>query len=93
MRHMKNMRNEPNYNEIIKCLTNEKSGKSKNEGQVVNFKVKGLLYIPNVWHNFITSRIFPQTNTCAVTRERAILNFAILQNIKFDVGMNIEEEI
>ena len=60
---------------------------------MVNFKAKGLLYIPKVWHPFFTSRILPTTNVCEVTRKRAILNFANLQNIKFDVGMIIGEAI
>ena len=59
----------------------------------MNFKAKGLLYIPKVCHHFITSRILPATNVCEVTRERAILNYYILQNIKFDVGKIIEEAI
>ena len=88
------LRDEPNYKEIIKCLKNDQEKwKINSEGQVVNFKAKGLLYIPKVWHHFITSRILTTTNICEVTRERAILNFAILQNIKFDVGMIIEESI
>ena len=88
------LRDEPSYKEIIKCLTNDQNKwKVNSEGQVVNFKAKGLLYIPKVWHHFITSRILPTTNVCEVTKERAILNFAILQNIKFDVGMIIKEAI
>ena len=54
--------NEPNYKEIIKCLTNDQERWKINcESQVVNFKAKGLLYIPKVWHHFITSRILPTT--------------------------------
>ena len=37
--------------------------------------------------------ILPITNFYEVNREKGILNFAILQNIKFDVGMIIEEAI
>ena len=89
-----NLRNEPNYTNIIKCLTNnQEKWKFNNEGQAMNFKAKGLLYIPKMWHHFITSRILPTTNVCEVTRERAILNFAILQSIMFDMGIIIEEEI
>ena len=54
------LRDEPNYKEIIKCLTNDQEKwKVNSEGQVVNFKDKGLLYIPKVWHHLITSRILP----------------------------------
>ena len=73
------LRDEPNYKEIIKCLTNDQEKwKVNSEGQVVNFKANDLLYIPKVWHHFITSRILPTTNVCEVTKERAILNFDIL---------------
>ena len=88
------LRDEPNYKEIIKFLTNDQEKwKVNSEGKVVNFKAKGLNYIPKVWHHFITSRILPTTNVCEVNRERVILNFTILHNIKFDVGMIIEEAI
>ena len=89
-----NLRNESNYSEIIKCLTNNQEiWKINHERQVVNFKAKGLLYIPKVWHHFTTSRILPTTNVCKVTWERVVLNYAILQNIKFDMGKIIKEAI
>ena len=80
--------------EIIHFLTNDQEQwKINSEGQVVNFKAKGLLYIPKVWHHYITSKILPTTNICEVIRERAIVNYVILQNIKFDVGKIIKEDI
>ena len=63
------------------------------EGQVVNFKAKGLFYIPRVWHHFITPRILPSETVSEVTKERTILNYAIHQDIEFDVGKFIEEAI
>ena len=90
----KNLRNEPTYSKIIKCLTNnQEKWKINHEGQVVNFKAKDLLYIPKVRHHFITSRILPTTNVFEVTMEWDILNFAILHSIKFDMGKIIEEAI
>ena len=32
-------------------------------------------------------------NVCEVTKERVVLNYAVLQNIRFDVGKIIEEGI
>ena len=85
---------EPNYLDIIKCLTNgQGEWKINSEGQVVNFKAKHLIYVPKVWKHFITSRHLPSTNLCEVTKERAILNYDILQDIKFDVGEIIKEAI
>ena len=59
----------------------------------MNFKAKHLAYIPKVWHHFITSRLIPMTNVCEVTAKRALLNYAIIKDILFDVGQVIEDAI
>ena len=59
----------------------------------MHFKAKHLAYIPMVWHHFITSRLIPTTNVCKVMEKRALLNFAIIQDIPFDVGQVIEDAI
>ena len=59
----------------------------------MHFKAKHLAYIPKVWHHFITSRLIPTTNVCEVTAKRALLNYAIIQDIPFDVGQVIEDAI
>ena len=59
----------------------------------MHFKAKHLTYIPKVWHHFITSRLIPTTNVCEVTAKWALLNFAIIQDIPFDVGQVIEDAI
>ena len=84
----------PNYPEILRVLTNGKGEwKLNSEGHAINFKAKNLAYIPKVLHHFITSRLLPTTNVCEVTAKRALLNFAILQDIPFDVGQIIEDAI
>ena len=84
----------PNYPKFFKMLTN-KQGKWKlnNEGYVVHFKAKHLAYLPKVWHHFITSRLIPTTNVCEVTVKRALLNYAFIEDIPFDVGQVIEDAI
>ena len=67
--------------------------KLKNEGHTVHFKAKHLAYIPKVWHHFITSRLISTTNVCEVMAKRALLNYAIIQDIPFDVGQVIEDAI
>ena len=57
------------------------------------FKAKNLAYIPKVWHHFITSRLISMTNVCEVTAKRALLNYAIIQDIPCDVGQVIEDAI
>ena len=59
----------------------------------MHFKAKHLAYIPKVWHHFITSCLIPTTNVLEVTAKRALLNFAIIQDIPFDVGQVIEDAI
>ena len=49
--------------------------------------------MPKVWKHFIISRHLLSTNLCEVTKERAILIYDILQDIKFDVGEIIKEVI
>ena len=84
----------PNYPEILRVLTNGMGEwKLINEGHAVYFKAKNLAYIPKVWHHFITLCLIPTTNVCEVMAKRALLNFAILQDIPFDVGQVIEDAI
>ena len=84
----------PDYPEVIRVLTNGRGEwKINSAGHAVHFKAKHLAFIPKVWHHFITSRLIPTTNVCEVTANRALLNYAILQDIPFDVGQVIEDAI
>ena len=84
----------PDYPEVIRVLTNGRGEwKVNNEGHAVHFKAKHLAFIPKVWHHFITSRLIPTKNVCEVTAKRALLNYAIIQDIPFDVGQVIEDAI
>ena len=82
----------PDYPEVIRVLTNGRGEwKVNNKGHAVHFKAKYLAFIPKVWHHFITSRLIPTTNVCEVTAKRALLNYAIIQDIPFDVGQVMED--
>ena len=88
------LREHPDYHEVIRVLTKgQGEWRINSAGHAVNFKAKHLAYIPKVWHHFITSRLIPTTNVCEVTAQRSLLNYAILQNIPFDVGQVIEDAI
>ena len=77
----------PDYPEFIRVLTNgQGEWKLNSEGHAIHFKAKHLAFIPMVWHHFITSRLIPTTNVCEVTAKCALLNYAIIQDIPFDVG-------
>ena len=84
----------PDYPEVIRVLTNGRGEwKLNSEGHAVHFKAKHLAFIPKVWHHFSTSRLIPTTNVCEVTAKRALLNYAIIQDIPFDVGQVIEDAL
>ena len=84
----------PDYPGVIRVLTNGRGEwKINSEGHAVHFKAKHLAFSPKVWHHFITSRLVPTTNVCEVTAKRALLNYAIIQDIPFDVGQVIEDAI
>ena len=84
----------PDYPEVIWVLTNGRGEwKLNSEGHAVHFKAKYLAYIPKVWHHFIMSCLILTTNMCEVTAKRALLNYAIIQDIPFDVGQVIEDSI
>ena len=86
------LREHPDYPEVIRILTKGRGEwRINSAGHAVNFKAKHLAYIPKVWHHFITSRLIPTTNVCEVTAQRSLLNFAIIQDIPFDVGQVIED--
>ena len=88
------LREHPDYPEVIRVLTKGRGEwKINSAGHAVNFKAKHLAYIPKVWHHFITSRLIPTTNVCEVTAQRSLLNFAIIQDIPFDVGLVSEDAI
>ena len=88
------LREHPDYPEVIRVLTKGRGEwRINSAGHAVNFKAKHLAFIPKVWHHFITSRLIPTTNVCEVTAQRALLNFAIIQDIPFDVGQVIEDAI
>ena len=88
------LREHPDYPEVIRVLTKGwGEWRINSAGHAVNFKAKHLAYIPKVWHHFITSRLIPTTNVCEVTAQRSLLNFAIIQDIPFDVGQVIEDAI
>ena len=84
----------PNYPKILRVLTNgQGEWKLNSEGHAIHFKSKHLAYIPKVWDHFITSQLIRTTNVCEVMTKQALVNFAILQDIPFDVGQVIEDAI
>ena len=85
------LREHPDYPDVIRVLTKGRGEwRINSTGHAVNFKAKHLAFIPKVWYHFAS---YPTTNVCEVTTQRALLNFAIIQDIPFDVGQVIEDAI
>ena len=85
---------QPNYPEVLRMLTNgQGEWKINSEGHAMHFKAKNLAYVPKVWLHFITSRLILMTNVYEVTAKRALFNYAIIQDIPFDVRQVIEDAI
>ena len=57
------------------------------------FQQKGLTYLGKQWNHFIVVKIIPSGNTSEVNKERALYLYAIMEDIKFDVGEAIEISI
>ena len=84
----------PNYPEVFRLLTNGQGHWKLNSDRLAgHFQDKHLASIPKVWHHFITSRLILMSNVCEVMAKRALLNYAVLQDIPFDVGQVIEDAI
>ena len=84
----------PNYATIIRWLISDKvPWKLNASNQIINFPASGLSYMGKVWHRFISVKILPNGNISKVTKERVVLNYAKVDDIKFDVGMVIEISI
>ena len=85
---------QPDYSQVIRVLTNgHGQWKLNSEGHVVHFQAKHLAYIPKVWNHYNTSRLILTKNVCEVIAKCALLNYAILQDIPFDVGQVVEDAI
>ena len=61
--------------------------------EVIAFQLKALKPIPKVWYNFICATLKPSLYLSTVTRDKTIMLYAIVQDIKFNVGNVIERRI
>ncbi|KAL3513379.1 hypothetical protein ACH5RR_026096 [Cinchona calisaya] len=50
-------------------------------------------HVPDVWYHFLTSRILPITHLTKVTRDRAVLLYALVKGWYIDIGLEIQMEI
>ncbi|CAK9314354.1 unnamed protein product [Citrullus colocynthis] len=64
-----------------------------NPGEPIRFKSSNLTVSNQVWHNFICAKLLPVAHTNSVTKERAILLYAIATKRSVDVGKVIHKSI
>lgn len=86
-------RQEPDPDEIIQFLTSSRVHWKTSTTDVINFPSSGLAHKTKAWHYFISAKLLPSSNTSEVTKERAILNYAIFRGFSIDVGKIIEQSI
>ena len=55
--------------------------------EMTTFKMKTLKPIVKVWYNFLCAKLKPNLHLTMVTKDKTILLYAIVQGIKFDVGL------
>lgn len=87
---------DPNYDQVIACLTSGSTRwtlSRKDKKTVISFPVRNLTHQNKMWHYFIIARLKPSLNTTNVTKDRAILNYAINMGWPIDVGKVIEHAI
>ena len=61
--------------------------------EVTTFLMSALKPVLKAWYNFIYATLKPSLHLLTVTRDKTILLYAIVQDIKFDVGHVIERVI
>ena len=62
-------------------------------GGLKSFPSQAMTKIVKIWHYFICAKLLPTTNHSAVMKSRATLIYAILMDMKIDVGLIIQRFI
>ncbi|GMN47063.1 hypothetical protein TIFTF001_016241 [Ficus carica] len=67
--------------------------KIERNGILVKFSTRGLDKYGKAWHQFVCAKLMPVWHVSRITKDRAILLFAILTNKSIDVGRVIYHQI
>ena len=57
------------------------------------FPSQAMTKVSKIWHYFICAKLLPTTNHSVVMKSRAALIYAILKDMKIDVGLIIQHSI
>ncbi|PIN26971.1 hypothetical protein CDL12_00253 [Handroanthus impetiginosus] len=59
----------------------------------IHFSRTKLTFVADSWLRFVSTRLLPSSHTSEVTRERAVMIFAILTDVPFDIGRFLHKSI
>ena len=83
------------YQQLMRSLTRGR-GEWKHHpstSKVTTFQIKDPKLVPKVWYNFLCAKLKPSLHMSTVTKDKTILLYAIIQDIRFDVSHVIESGI
>ena len=83
-----------NWDEIKEFLCKDDVPWSRyTNGALKSFPGQAMTKVAKIWHYFICAKLLPTTNHSAVMKSRAALIYAILKDMKIDVGLIIQHSI
>lgn len=78
--------NDPDFEAILKEMTKPGTTWIKGRKGGTIFHSKDLSRYGKIWYAFLYAKLFPSTHTYDVTKEKALLLYAIVQDFIIDVG-------
>ena len=80
------------YELIIEELTQGQGvwRRQPSTGDFTTFQMNSLTPVSKVWYNFLCVKIKPSLHLSTVTKDRAILLYAMTKGFQFDIGSVIE---
>ena len=85
---------EVKWDEIKNSLCKEPAAwKRYTNGGLKSFLRQAMKKIAKIWHYFVCAKLQPITNVSAVMKSRAALVYAIIEGMKIDVGLVIQNFI
>ena len=83
-----------NWEEIKEFLCKDDVSCSRyTNGGLKSFPGQAMTKVAKIWHYFICAKLLPTTNHSTVMKSRAALIYAILKDMKIDVGLIIQHSI
>ena len=84
---------DPDYEEVIQTMTKPGTTWIKGRKGGTVFHSKDLSRYGKIWYAFLCAKLLPSTHTSDVTKEKALLLFAIVQDLLIDIGAIINFSI